>query len=215
MATIITGSARLILSIAEKIAEDKGYFAYCDTDSVFVLPEIVKDIQNFFMPLNPYSIPVEMFKIETDDDKKPLDKVMFYGISAKRYCLYDYENGEIKIRKNSTHGLGHLLNINGADVWKSILTKDFDGYSDKIAVSQITITKPSILNRFRKLNAHKPLSKQIKPFNFMLIGSEINNVIPCLPFSKDINGIEFRSFTDYRTGMASNELPFAFRGLLA
>ena len=41
----------------------------------------------------------------------------------------------------------------------------------------------------------------------MLIGSEINNVIPCLSYSKDINGIEFRSFTDYRTGTASNELP--------
>jgi len=77
----------------------------------------------------------------------------------------------------------------------------------KIAVSQITITKPSILNRFKKMNANKPLSKQIKPFNFILIGSEINNVIPCLPYSKDIKGIEFRSFTDYRTGMMSKELP--------
>ena len=207
MATLITGSARLILSIAEKIAVDNGYFAYCDTDSVFISPKIVKDIQDLFRLLNPYSIPVEMFKIETDDDKKPLDNVMFYGISAKRYCLYDYENGEIKIRKYSTHGLGHLLNINGEDVWKSILTKNFEGYSDKIAVSPISITKPSIFNRVRKSNANKLIDKQIKPFNFMLIGSEINNVIPCLPFSNDLSGIEYRDFTDYRTGMISNELP--------
>ncbi|MHB8371414.1 MAG: hypothetical protein ACYDAO_00080 [Thermoplasmataceae archaeon] len=207
MASLITGSARLILSIAEKIAVDKGYFAYCDTDSVFVDTNIEKDIQDFFRLLNPYSIPVEMFKIETDDDKKPLDNVMFYGISAKRYCLYDYKNGEYKIRKYSTHGLGHLKDIDGKQIWKSILTNDLNGYSDRIAISQITITKPSILNRFRKLNANKPLSKQIKPFNFMLIGSEINNVIPCLSYSKDINGIEFRSFTDYRTGMTSKDLP--------
>jgi hypothetical protein len=207
MATLITGSARLILSMAEKIAEEKGYFAYCDTDSVFVSPEIVKDIQNFFRPLNPYSLNVEMFKIETDDDKKPLDNVMFYGISAKRYCLYDYENGEYKIRKYSTHGLGHLKDIDGEQIWKSILTKNFEGYSDKIAVSQITITKPSILNRFRKMNADKPMRKRLKPFNFMLIGSEINNVIPCLPFSKDISGIQYREFVDYRTGMVSKELP--------
>jgi len=207
MATLITGSARLILSMAEKIAEEKGYFAYCDTDSVFVSPDIVKDIQGLFIPLNPYSIPVEMFKIETDDDKKPLDNVMFYGISAKRYCLYDYENGEYKIRKYSTHGLGHLKDIDGEQIWKSILTKNFEGYSDKIAVSQITITKPSILNRFRKMNADKPMRKRLKPFNFMLIGSEINNVIPCLPFSKDISGIQYREFVDYRTGMVSKELP--------
>jgi len=48
MASIITGSARLILTIAEKIAVDKGYFAYCDTDSIFVKPDIAKDIHEFF-----------------------------------------------------------------------------------------------------------------------------------------------------------------------
>jgi hypothetical protein len=206
MATIITGSARLILSKAESIAMDKGYFAYCDTDSVFVSPDTVKDIQDYFRPLNPYSITVEMFKIETDNDNKPLDNVIFYGISAKRYCLYDYENGEYKIRKYSTHGLGHLKDIDGEQIWKSILTNDLNGYSDRIAISQITITKPSIFNWFRKMNADKPLSKQIKPFNFMLIGSEVNNVIPCLPFSKNISGVQYREFVDYRTGMVSNEL---------
>jgi DNA polymerase elongation subunit (family B) len=64
MATLITGSARLILAMAESIAVNNGYLAYCDTDSVFVNPEKVKQIQDFFRPLNPYSIDVEMFKIE-------------------------------------------------------------------------------------------------------------------------------------------------------
>ena len=148
-----------------------------------------------------------MFKIEEDDDHNKLDNVMFYGISAKRYCLYDSSNGKIRIRKYSTHGLGHLLNIEGEQVWKSILTKDFKEYSDRIAVSQITITKPSILSRFEKMNSGKQYAKQIKPFNFMLIGSEINQVIPCLPFDKDISGIEYRSFIDYKSDLISDALP--------
>jgi len=207
MATIITGSARLILTIAEKIAVDKGYFAYCDTDSIFVKPDIAKDVQEFFKPLNPYSIDVDMFKIEKDDNDKPLDNVMFYGISAKRYCLYDINEGKINIRKYSTHGLGHLLNINGEHVWKSILANDFTEFNDKIAVSQITISKPSIINRFKKMNKNKMFNKQIKPFNFMLIGSEKNGIIPCLPYDKDITGIQYKPFVDYKTDTASDKLP--------
>ena len=206
MATLITGSARLILAIAEHIAENKGYFAYCDTDSIFVRPETAKEIQDFFRPLNPYSIETEMFKTENDDKGKPLDNVLFYGISAKRYCLYRIEHGKIEILKYSTHGLGHLLNIDGEQIWKDILAKKFEPYSNKMAVSQITITKPSILNRFKKMNSDKPFHKRIKPFNFILIGSQINDVIPSLPFTKDTKGIQYREFIDYRSGKSSNKL---------
>ena len=190
MASLITGSARLILSMAESIAVKDGYVAYMDTDSIFVSPNKVKEIQDFFNPLNPYSVNVEMFKIEEDDNKKPLDNVMFYGISAKRYCLYKINSGEIRILKYSTHGLGHLKDIDGKQIWKSILTKDFKGYDHKIAVSQITISRPSILDRFKKMNSGKPYDKRIKTFNFMLIGSEKNDVIPCLSYLKDFNGIQ-------------------------
>ena len=207
MATLITGSARLILALAERIAESKGYFAYCDTDSIFVKPDSVRDIQDFFRPLNPYSLNVEMFKIEEDESKNPLNDIMFYGISAKRYCLYRIANGDVEILKYSTHGLGHLRNIDGKQTWKDILNNSFENYSDKIAVSQITISKPSILNRFNKMNSGKPFDKQIKPFNFILVGSEKNDVIPSLPFSKDINGIQYSEFIDYRTGKSSSALP--------
>ncbi|MGC8483960.1 MAG: hypothetical protein ACP5OE_10000, partial [Thermodesulfobium sp.] len=207
IAVLLTGSARLILSIAERLAISKGYFAYCDTDSVFVDPMVVKEVQSFFKPLNPYSVNVEMFKVEKDDYGNPLDNVMFYGISAKRYCLYKIENGDIRILKYSTHGLGHLKDIDGEQIWKSILTRNFEGYSDKVAISQITITKPSILNRFKTLNKNKPFERQIKPFNFMLVGSEVNDAIPCLPYRKDVNRIKFENFVDYRTGKSSNELP--------
>ena len=49
----------------------------------------MKEIRDFFRPLDHYSVNVEIFKIEEDDNHKPLDNLMFYGISAKRYCLYD------------------------------------------------------------------------------------------------------------------------------
>ena len=213
MASLITGSARLILAMAESIAVNNGYIAYMDTDSIFVSPDKVKEIQDFFRPLNPYSVNVEMFKIEEDDNHIPLENVLFYGISAKRYCLYSLKeinskmSNDIIIRKYSTHGLGHLKDIDGERIWKSILTKDFNGYSDKIAVSQITISKPSILRRFRKMNSNKPIEKQTKPFNFMLIGPEKNGIIPCLPYSKDISGIEYRPFIDYKTDTTSDRLP--------
>jgi hypothetical protein len=148
-----------------------------------------------------------MFKIENDDDGKALENVLFYGISAKRYCLYHIVDGKIEILKYSTHGLGHLLGIDGEQTWKDILNKKFENYSDKIAVSQITITKPSILKRFRTVNDKKPLDRQIKPFNFMLVGTETNDVIPSLPYTKDIDGIQYRPFIDYYTGKSSNELP--------
>ena len=148
-----------------------------------------------------------MFKIEDDDDHNPLDNVMFYGISAKRYCLYKIDNGNIEILKYSTHGLGHLKDIDGKRIWESILTKNFNEYNDKIAVSQITISRPSILNRFRKMNSGKPYDKQIKPFNFMLIGSEKNGVIPCLPYRKDYNGLQYEKFVDYKSNTYSDRLP--------
>ena len=41
----------------------------------------------------------------------------------------------------------------------------------------------------------------------MLIGSKINHVIPCLPYSKDLKGIRYEKFVDYKTDTASDRLP--------
>ncbi len=125
-------------------------------------------------------------------------------ISPMLNDLYRNVNGHYIIRKYFSHGLGHLKNIEGKQIWKDILSNSFSGYSYQIAISQITITKPSVLNRFENMNKNKPMNKQIKPFNFMLIGSEVNNVIPCLPYSKDLSGIEYKPFTDRRTGLTSD-----------
>jgi hypothetical protein len=41
----------------------------------------------------------------------------------------------------------------------------------------------------------------------MLIGSEKNGIIPCLPYDNDIRGIQYRPFIDYKTDTPSNKLP--------
>lgn len=223
IAVTITAGSRLILATAEAlITKNNGTFAYCDTDSIFVSPDKVKMIQDFFKPLNPYNVKdLEMFKVEDDEDGKPLDNVWFYGISAKRYVLYDLhpETKEITIRKHSSHGLGHLLDIDEKQVWMDILTIHYnpeqkdaiaEKYSDKVAVSQLTISKYGILERFKNRNMGKPLNKQIKPFNFILVGTGHREnedtkvkIIPMMPYispkDKKFKQIPYMSFYDYRT----------------
>jgi len=41
----------------------------------------------------------------------------------------------------------------------------------------------------------------------MLTGSEKNGIIPCLPYDKDITGIQYKPFVDYKTDTASDKLP--------
>jgi hypothetical protein len=57
------------------------------------------------------------------------------------------------------------------------------------------------------MNSNKPYEKQIKPFNFMLIGSEKNGIIPCLPYDKDIKRIQYKPFIDYKSNTSSDNLP--------
>lgn len=40
----------------------------------------------------------------------------------------------------------------------------------------------------------------------MLVGSQINDFIPSLPYTKNTNGIRYREFTDYRSKKSSKEL---------
>ena len=41
----------------------------------------------------------------------------------------------------------------------------------------------------------------------MLIGSEKNDVIPCLPYHKDFNGIQYEKFVDHKSKKSSDKLP--------
>jgi hypothetical protein len=41
----------------------------------------------------------------------------------------------------------------------------------------------------------------------MLIGSEKNSIIPCLSYEKNVSGIQYKPFVDYKTDTASDKLP--------
>jgi len=75
--------------------------------------DTVLRISQRFASLNPYDfdgtiLKVEDVNYEDDDPKKPLCPVHGYAISAKRYVLFTYERGEIKILDAKGHGLGFL-----------------------------------------------------------------------------------------------------------
>lgn len=221
MATFITASARLLLATAEALVhKNNGVFAYCDTDSIFVSSEQAQLLQDFFRPLNPYSMHVDTFKIEEDKHGK-IENVWFYGISAKRYVLYDYNETtkEISIRKHSAHGLGHLQSIDEEQWWKDILSIHYNSkqsnevirkYASSFAFSELTISNYNTLQRFQDFNKDKPLQSKIKPLNFITVGNGYRQnpeskepIIPMVPYvnPKGAKEIPFMEFIDYRTGV--------------
>jgi hypothetical protein len=128
IATLITGAARLMLAITEVLASLSGLeWAFCDTDSMALAKPadmgnaefmtLARDICDWFKPLNPYAKKGALFKIEDANyevaDGRLTDKLeplFCFAVSAKRYVLLNKTpDGNIKIRKASAHGLGHLL----------------------------------------------------------------------------------------------------------
>ena len=208
--TFLTAGARLVLAAAESLVlQDKqGYVAYMDTDSIFVSPHHAIQVQEFFQGLNPYDNKnVTMFKIETEDGKQ-LEDVIFYGISSKRYVLFDCTNKDnFAIYKCTLHGLGHLLNIDEKQWWEDILTMHYsperkqeiiDRYENKHAVSKLSITTPNVLERFYRL----------APFDKILVGAgykkdtDGNVVMPTTPYldEKKRQYVQHMEFADYCTG---------------
>ena len=124
LGVLITGAARLMLGIAERLTLDRGLdWAFCDTDSLAMVrpggmsrPEFHKrarSVIHWFMPLNPYAKPGSLLKVEdlnsgiTSGKPEPL---YCFAISAKRYALFNLDGKKRPIlRKASAHGLGHLL----------------------------------------------------------------------------------------------------------
>jgi hypothetical protein len=123
LATQITGAARLMLAITERLLIDEGLdWVFCDTDSMaFARPEgmaeaefqaRVKRVCEWFTPLNPYEGGGSILEFE-DQNLDPVTgeprALLAYAISAKRYALFNWgEDGQPIIRKASAHGLGHL-----------------------------------------------------------------------------------------------------------
>jgi hypothetical protein len=128
LATLITGAARLMLAIAERLAIDAGLdWAFCDTDSMaFANPSGMDDaefcrrverIRDWFNVLNPYRGAGDLLKLEDANfalvNGKASDRLAplyLWAVSAKRYVLFNFDNaGRPVLRKASAHGLGHLM----------------------------------------------------------------------------------------------------------
>jgi hypothetical protein len=124
LATLITGAARLMLAIAERLVIDEGLdWAICDTDSMAiarpegmsegVFIEKVQRIRSKIAKLDPYGDGKDLLKIEDANfdpaDGNTLLQLQCLAISAKRYVLfYIGKGGKPVICKASAHGLGHL-----------------------------------------------------------------------------------------------------------
>jgi hypothetical protein len=124
LATLITGAARLMLAISERLLTDRGLeWAFCDTDSMAIakpvnmggsaVNELVGEIVEWFVALNPYVFGGSILKIEDENvslktgEPEPL---ICLAISSKRYALFNLApDGSPIMRKVSAHGLGHLL----------------------------------------------------------------------------------------------------------
>ncbi len=128
LATLITGAARLMLAIAERLAEDSGIgWAFCDTDSMALAKpdgmsqadflERAEGVREWFTALNPYEKKGSLFKLEDANFRieggkvaDQIEPLYVLAVSAKRYALFNLdEKGRPLLRKISAHGLGHLL----------------------------------------------------------------------------------------------------------
>lgn len=124
LATLITGAARLMLALSERLAVDQGMeWTFCDTDSIAMAkPKGVSDdafsagcqaVIDWFERLNPYRMPGSILKIEDvnySPTTKALTPLYCLAISAKRYALFNIgEDGKPVIRKASAHGLGAFM----------------------------------------------------------------------------------------------------------
>ena len=130
LGTLITGAARLMLALTERLAIDNGLsWAFCDTDSMAFantgrLPfkrfvHRVERVCKWFEPLNPYERstaqkPISILEMEDQNfsstGEKKLEPLYCFAISAKRYALFNWDQeGRPIIRKASAHGLGHFL----------------------------------------------------------------------------------------------------------
>lgn len=184
---------------------------------VFVKPQYADEIIKWFDCLCPYDNVDHLLKKEEEN-------IWFYGISAKRYVLYDIdEKGNFIIKDKegeenfSLHALGHLLNPFGQQVgswhktvWLDILSlhygkitiDDFlNKYRNYYAISKFVVSTYTLMKRFEALNEGKDYDSQIKPFNFFLTAySTFKEVKPIGSFSKNPQAMPYSKFINYKTG---------------
>ena len=124
LGTLITGAARLMLAIAERLVTDKALdWSFCDTDSMAIakphamsadqFAPCVREVVDWFAALNPYGFGGSILKIEDVNaslETGAPEPLYCWAISSKRYALFNLDRDGLPVmRKVSAHGLGHLL----------------------------------------------------------------------------------------------------------
>jgi hypothetical protein len=216
LATLITGAARLMLALAEHQVVEQGLdWVFCDTDSIAIantrdLPreefiDVALRVREWFKDLNPYGEDYSILQLEKvnfpadkRDDLQALDLPFCFAVSAKRYILFNRQNGSVVIRKASGHGLGHLMApydeppaerrkriervgvpLWQEDLWKEIIRAARSDKPDETrfmgmrgfdvpAASQYAATTPELFRWFDGYNEHQPSGSRVFPFGFLL-----------------------------------------------
>jgi len=117
IAAFVTSGARLLMAMMEAFLVKEGTtYAFCDTDSMAIVgegPEVAEKLIKRFESLNPYATGEPLIKMEKENfneaNPEQFQQLYFYGISAKRYVLFNKIDEKAFLRKFSQHGLGHLL----------------------------------------------------------------------------------------------------------
>lgn len=206
ISSLITAGGRLFLAIVEReIARAGGAYLLCDTDSMAMVaatksrlvrltdPEAteqqkiralswreVEKIIAKLRRLNPYSFPGSILKVEKESLKRQL---YGFGVSAKRYCLFDEHYGIVHA---SSHGLGHLF-VPGAkwnkkveahewvkEAWEFIIKDEphakRPSWFSMPAMMRIAMTTPKVQmwKVIQEQQEKLPYRLQVKPSNFVV-----------------------------------------------
>ena len=216
----ITSASRLVLGITEALLARHGTnYAYCDTDGIGIPPEHVVEVQDYFQSLTPYSFNDQLFKVEKTGT--------FYGISAKRYVIFEMERNTEDNRIQVAWTRTHYESVHqgrrrwrekplNKQIWKDILAEQYqlttgqeilEKYRELHVVSKLAITTPNLMHRFKFMNKGKPYSRTIKPFSFMLAGGAIvtnrktsASIKPIAPYRRDARLAPHGEFIDYHHG---------------
>jgi hypothetical protein len=186
--------------------------------------EVISIVERF-SALNSYNrdaVPGSILKFENEnyDENGDWQPLWCWSIAAKRYCLYILDDrNEPIIVKASEHGLGHLLNPTDPDdesrtwiiqTWTYLLRCELGlpahepDWFDRMALSRITVSTPTILHWFDAINDRRAYTEQIKPANFMLVAhpqaSGCSPGVPIAPYESDPRRWLQLHWIDRRTG---------------
>lgn len=192
IATCITAAARLMLAMLERcVTELGGSWAFCDTDSMAIVRRDPEFEHSDISGIRPSDIELIVARFDAlspyrSDAIPHLLKKEFtgwcYGISAKRYVLTD-DSGTIV--KYSSHGLGHLKGPQRgweSTMWERIVNGRYPvPWIDYPALSQWSVSTPSLYKTMEVWNAGKPYVDRIKPFNFISVAYVRKQHKPQLP----------------------------------